>query len=120
MSYTVVEKERVVVTVTADGVGTKSTALPGDAIMSGPSGELYVVWSGKFTTLYEGTPGSTVVPDQSPRRVTRYTGGRPCGLHGPVGEGRVVKPGDYRVADGDGFYRIAREEYEKTYDPLDA
>jgi len=30
----------------------------------------------------------------------------------------VVKPGDYLVVDGAGFYRVAREEYEKTYDPL--
>ena len=118
MSYTIVEKERVVVTVTADGVETKNTAAPGDALMSGPSGELYVVRSGKFATLYEGTPGSTVVPDQSPRRVARYTGDGPAVFTAPWGEDMVVKPGDYLVADGDGFYRVAREEYEKTYDPL--
>jgi len=38
MSCTIVEKARVVVTVTADGVETKNTAAPGDALMSGPSG----------------------------------------------------------------------------------
>jgi hypothetical protein len=118
MSYTVADTERVVVTTTADGVETTNTAIPGDVIMSGPSGELYVVKSGKFASLYEGTLGAAVIPNQSPRRVTRYTGGTTVVFTAPWGEDMVLKPGDYLVADGEGFYRIAREEFEKTYDPL--
>ena len=30
----------------------------------------------------------------------------------------VLKPGDYLVKDGDaGYYRIAKVEYEQTYNP---
>lgn len=116
MSYTVATKEIRVVTVTADGKETENVAAPGDIIMSGPSGENYVVKAAKFGNLYDGQIGTTIIPNQTAREVTRYTGSASLVFTAPWGEDMVVKPGDYLVKDGDaGYYRIAKAEYEDTY-----
>lgn len=112
-SYTQVIIAQEVVTITADGVETANTATPGDFIVSGVSGELYVVKASKFAALYDGEVGETVVPTQAPRQVARYG---EVTFTAPWGEEMVLKPGDYLVADGDGgFYRIAAEEFHATY-----
>jgi len=119
MSYTVATSEQRVVTVTADGKETENVAQPGDVIMSGPSAETYVVKAAKFSGLYDGEVGTTVIPNQSPREVAQYSGSRELVFTAPWGEDMVHKPGDYLVADGPGaFYRIAQAEYEETYNPL--
>jgi len=116
MSYTVSTGEMPVVTVTSDGKETQNVAQKGDIIMSGPSEENYVIKSEKFPKLYQGNLGSTVVPEQSPRMVAVYNGDKPVTFTAPWGESMVLKPGDYLVKDGDqGYYRIAKAEYEQTY-----
>lgn len=117
MSYTVAESEQPVVTITSDGKETENVAAAGDVIMSGPSGEMYVVKAGKFGGLYDGGVGSTVIPSQAPREVAQYTGADPLLFTAPWGEEMVLKPGDYLVADGESYYRIAQAEYEETYNP---
>lgn len=118
MTYTVSAQEQPVVTVTSDGKETQNVATQGDIIMSGPSKENYVVKSAKFPKLYQGQIGQTVIPEQGPRLVALYTGQQPVSFTAPWGESMVLKPGDYLVKDGDqGYYRIAKVEYEQTYNP---
>jgi len=118
MSYTVSQQEQPVVTVTADGKETQNVATVNDIIMSGPSGENYVVKAAKFPKLYQGQVGQTVIPEQSPRQVAQYQGRDTVTFTAPWGESMVLKPGDYLVRDGDqGYYRIAQAEYRQTYNP---
>jgi hypothetical protein len=118
MTYTVSSTEQPVVTVTSDGKETQNVAAPNDIIMSGPSKENYVVKGAKFPKLYQGEVGGVVIPEQSPRLVARYTSQQPVTFIAPWGESMVLKPGDYLVKDGDaGYYRIAKVEYEQTYNP---
>jgi len=118
MSYTQSKERQPVVTITADGKETQNVAEPDDIIMSGPSGENYVVKAAKFPKLYQGEVGSVVTPEQGPRMVARYTGRDTVKFTAPWGESMVLKPDDYLVKDGDaGYYRIAQAEYEQTYNP---
>jgi archaellum component FlaG (FlaF/FlaG flagellin family) len=116
MTYTVATQEQPVVTVTSDGKETQNMAAVNDIIMSGPSQENYVVKAAKFPKLYQGAVGKTVIPEQSPRMVALYRGPQAVTFTAPWGESMVLKPGDYLVKDGDaGYYRIARVEYDQTY-----
>lgn len=118
MSYTVASEPQRVVTITSDGKETENTAAQGDVILSGPSSETYVIKATKFAKLYQGKLGETVIPEQNPRQVARYTGEQTVTFMAPWGESMVLKPGDYLVRDGDaGYYRIAQKEYEETYNP---
>jgi hypothetical protein len=106
-----------VVTVTADGKETENVAEVGDIIMTGPSGEQYVVKAAKFDKLYTDGPNGTKIPEQSPRQVAAYTGTEEITFTAPWGQDMILKPGDYLVKDGDGYYRVAKQEYEQTYNP---
>lgn len=118
MTYTVSNQQQPVVTITADGKETQNVAAQGDIIMSGPSRENYVIKGAKFPKLYQGEIGQNVIPEQSPRMVALYTEKDPVMFTAPWGESMVLKPGDYLVKDGDsGYYRIAKIEYEQTYNP---
>lgn len=118
MTYTVSTKEQPVVTITSDGKETQNVAAQNDIIMSGPSKENYVVKAAKFPKLYQGEIGQTIIPEQGPRMVAEYTGKDQVTFTAPWGEQMVLKPGDYLVKDGDqGYYRIAKAEYEMTYNP---
>ena len=120
MSYTVVETQQPVVTVTSDGKETQNVAEPNDIIMSGPSREQYVVKPEKFPKLYTGKIGGTVTPEQSPRIVARVDNiDQPITFKAPWGEDMILKQGDYLVKDADqGYYRIAQKEYDETYNAL--
>jgi hypothetical protein len=111
-------KGTVVVTVLPDGKETSNTAEKGDIIMSGVSREKYVIKAAKFSKLYTGSIGSTITPEQTPRMVARYMGSQTITFEAPWGEQMILKTGDYvvREADGKGFYRIAKAEFERTYE----
>jgi len=116
-SYAVVKTQQKINTVTSDGLETTNVADPGDIIMSGPSNEQYVVKPAKFAKLFTGTIGKDVIPEQSPRMVAKYVEPIPATFKATWGEEMVVKPGDYVVKEGtEGFYRIAKKEFEQTYD----
>ncbi len=118
MTYAVSQQQMPVVTMTSDGKETQNTAEPNDIIMSGPSGEKYVIKAAKFPKLYVGQMGGPVHPEQSPRNVAVYTGQTPVNFTAPWGESMVLKPGDYLVKEAEGkYYRIAKKEYEMTYNP---
>jgi hypothetical protein len=119
ISYTVVKQQQPVDTVTSDGKETKNVAEPNDIIMSGPSKEQYVVKPEKFAKLYDGKVGGTVTPEQSPRMVARVDSiEQPITFKAPWGEDMILKRGDYLVQDpSGGHYRVAKLEYEQTYNP---
>lgn len=115
-TYTVAQEPKQIVTVTADGKETTNMASAGDIIMSGPSGEQYVVKSAKFHKLYQGKIGGEIHPEQNPRMVAQYTGHEPVMFKASWGEDMILKPSDYLVKEGEGkYYRIAKAEYEQTY-----
>lgn len=115
LSYTQSRVEQRVVTMTSDGKETENTAKVGDFIFSGPSGEKYVLTDAKLRKNYQGIPGQTLVPEQSPRMVARYDGDAIVNFTAPWGEMMVLKPGDFLVKGDDGYYRIAAKEYKLTY-----
>jgi len=119
LSYAVSDKQQPVVTVTADGIETltPNTAEPNDIIMSGPSKEKYVIKAAKFPKLYSGQIGGPITVEQSPRMVAVYTGPDTVRFKASFGADMVLKPNDYLVKDGEGYYRIAKDEYEQTYNP---
>ena len=119
MTYTKSKGKQDVVTTTTDGKETQNVAEEGDIIMSGATGENYVIKGAKFSKLYHGNVGGDVYPEQSPRQVALYTGGE-TKFKAPWGEDMVIKPGDYLVKDpaNTGYYRIAKVEFEKTYNKL--
>ena len=118
MSYAVAPRQMPVVTVTSDGKETQNTAEPNDIIISGATGERYVIKSAKFPKLYVGQIGGQVHPEQSPRNVAAYSGNSPVTFKAPWGEDMILKPGDYLVKEDEGkYYRIAKKEYELTYNP---
>jgi hypothetical protein len=118
MSYAVAQQKMPIVTNTADGKETQNVAEPNDVIISGPSREQYVVKAAKFPKLYQGQIGGRVHPEQGPRNVAVYTGSQPVTFTASWGESMVLKPGDYLVKEAEGkYYRIAKQEYEVTYNP---
>lgn len=120
LSYGITPEKSVVVTRLPDGKETSNTAEPGDIIMSGVSREKYVIKAAKFPKLYTGSIGKDVIPEQTPRMVARYTEPQTITFEAPWGEQMILKTGDYvvREADGKGFYRIAKAEFEKTYERI--
>ena len=118
-TYTKATTQQQVKTITADGLETTNTAQVGDIIFSGPSGENYVVAQAKLPRLYTGEVGGVIRPEQSARTVARYSG-EPISFKAPWDESMTLKPGDYLVKDpsGTGYYRIAKKEYEMTYNAL--
>jgi len=117
MSYTKLTQDEIVVTHTADGKETQKPGKAGDIMMSGPSKENYVIDAAKFSKLYQQAGNGIVIPEQGPRLVSPYNGPAVT-FTAPWGESMVLKPGDYLVKDGDaGYYRIAKHEYEQTYNP---
>lgn len=115
LSYTQSRNEQRVVTITSDGKETENVAKVGDFIFSGPSGERYVLTDAKLRKNYQGIPGQTLIPEQSPRMVARYDGTDTVNFTAPWGEMMVLKPGDFLVKGDDGYYRIAAKEYKLTY-----
>jgi len=118
LSYTVAPQDTPVVTVLPDGAETRNTAKMGDLIVTGISGERYVVRAAKISTLYSGAVGKSLVVAPNPRRVARYTGAETITFKAPWGEEMILKSGDYVVQDGTGHYRIAKREFELTYEMI--
>jgi len=118
-TYTKAKQQQKIQTNTSDGKETTNVAEPNDIIMSGPSKEQYVVKPEKFAKLYDGKVGGTVTPEQSPRMVARVDSiEQPITFKAPWGEDMILKRGDYLVQDpSGGHYRVAKQEYEQTYNP---
>lgn len=118
LSYTVARVPMEVETILPDGKETKNRAGVGDIVVCGISRERYVVRKEKFPSLYSGSIGGKVTVIPHPREVARYTGRETIRFKAPWGEEMVLKTGDYVVKDGGGHYRIAKSEFEWTYEPI--
>lgn len=118
LSYTISDREQTIETWTSDGKETENTAKKGDIIVSGPTKEKYVLSPSKFKKNYEGDMKDTVIPEQSPREVAKYKGDT-IKFTAPWDEDMIMHSGDYLVKEKDdsGYYRIAKKEYELTYNP---
>ena len=118
MSYLVAQQQTPITTITSDGKETQNIAEPNDIIISGPSREQYAIKANKFPKLYVGQIGSPIYPEQTPRNVAVYNGQETVNFTAPWGESMILKPGDYLVKEAEGkYYRIAKKEYEITYNP---
>lgn len=108
-------------TYTADGLETTKAVAVGDVIISGPSKEKYNI--GGETKLIKNYPvdagNGRRKPDvKAVRMVAKYSGTEPVTFVASWGEQMVLKPGDYLVREDEGkYYRIAKHEYEQTYNP---
>lgn len=117
MSYAISKEQQNIETHTKDGHETSNVAEVGDVIMCGVNKEKYVIKRDKFNKLYQPN-GTHIIPEQSPRLVARYTQPEQVNFIAPWGESMVLKQGDYVVKDVDGYYRIAKNEYEQTYNKI--
>ena len=116
MTYAVADKEEKIVTffMNAEGIEaeTTNTAKPGDIIISGASGELYVNTSAKFAKNYTGGIGGPIVAEQTPRKVARVPQGTPdFSFLATWGEPMPSRAGDLIVKEtGDegkmSYYRV--------------
>ena len=118
LTYTVATEETPVTTVLPDGVETRNMARVGDLIVTGISGERYVLRPEEVSRNYTGTVGGNLTVAPAARMVARYTGSATIRFRAPWGEDMVLKPGDYVVKGGNGHYRIARREFELTHEPI--
>lgn len=108
-------------TYTADGLETQKAVAVGDVIISGPSKEKYNIGGeAKLIKNYPVDAGNgRRKPDvKAVRMVAKYSGTEPVTFVASWGEQMVLKPGDYLVREDEGkYYRIAKHEYEQTYNP---
>lgn len=118
LTYTVAKEPMEVETILPDGKETKNKANVGDIVVCGISREKYVIRKEKFASLYSGTIGGSVTVIPQSREVARYTGADTITFKAPWGEDMVLKSGDYVVKDGSGYYRIAKAEFERTYEGI--
>lgn len=63
MTYTTSTVQQPIVTVTTDGKETQNTAEVGDIILSGATGENYVIKAAKLPKLYTGSIGGDIYPE---------------------------------------------------------
>lgn len=117
LSYTICDRPRSIQTVVTSGHEGFREAKAGDVLISGVNQEMYVMSPDKFKKNYTGQIGGPVVVDQTPRLVAQYQGGQSGEFMASFGDPMQLNQGDYLVKDGEGFYRIAKEEYEQTYNP---
>jgi hypothetical protein len=116
MTYTVAKEPKMLQTPLDN---SEKMVTVNDIIMSGPSRENYSVDSAKFPKLYVGNIGGPIHPEQSPRNVALYTGNVPIIFTPSWGGTMDLNPGDYLVKEAEGkYYRIAKKEYEMTYNPI--
>jgi len=111
--------ETTITTHVSSGKETSRPITDGMVIVSGVNKEKYFMTPEKFNKNYSGGLGNEVTPEQSERIVARYNGDKTINFIASYGSETVLMPGDYLVKEGNGYYRIAREEFEKTYGSFD-
>jgi hypothetical protein len=112
----------VVETITADGKETMNTANEGDFVVSnlGGSGEEYILGGDKLAKRYREI-GNGIYQATGECRGVTYNGPE-TSFQASWGQPMVLKPGDMIVTPlpqkGE-VYRIARQEFESTYKPIE-
>ena len=113
-----------ITTITKDGKETENFAKNGDVIVSGPSGEQYVISPENFKKKYVGDVGGDMLPRGEKRMVAKITkddlvdpktGEVVNEIPVPWGTSKIT-PGDLVVLDPPGMYRVAYREAKQTYD----
>lgn len=99
----------------SSGKETSRPVVEGMVIVSGVNKEKYFMTPEKFDKNYTGGIGKTVKPEQSERMVAEYNGNKTIKFIASYGSETVLMPGDYLVKEENGYYRIAKEEFQKTY-----
>ena len=113
---------REVVTTIAGAEETKNIAKPGDAIVTGPGGERYVIAGEKFADLYDDDPAD---PTRfvSKNRVRAIELVQNTEMVAPWGETQRAKSGGYVVqsaaSPGD-VYLVEGAAFQETYAPVGA
>jgi hypothetical protein len=108
-------------TITADGKETMNQAQQGDFVVSnlGGSGEEYILSGDKLTKRYKEV-GDGIYQATGECRGVVYSGPE-TSFQASWGQPMVLKPGDMIVTPlpqkGE-VYRIARQEFESTYKPI--
>ena len=111
--------ETTITTNVSSGEETSRPITEGMVIISGVNKEKYFMTPEKFNKNYTGGIGNNVTPEQSERTVAKYNGDKTINFTASYGSSTVLMPGDYLVKEGNGYYRIAKEEFEKTYGSID-
>lgn len=112
----------VIETITADGKETMNTANEGDFVVSnlGGSGEEYILGGDKLAKRYKEI-GNGIYQATGECRGVTYNGPE-TSFQASWGQPMVLKPGDMIVTPlpqkGE-VYRIARQEFESTYKPIE-
>ena len=112
----------VIETITADGKETMNTANEGDFVVSnlGGSGEEYILGGDKLAKRYREI-GNGIYQATGECRGVTYNGPE-TSFEASWGQPMVLKPGDMIVTPlpqkGE-VYRIARQEFESTYKPIE-
>ena len=112
----------VIETITADGKETMNTANEGDFVVSnlGGSGEEYILGGDKLAKRYREI-GNGIYQATGECRGVTYNGPE-TSFQASWGQPMVLKPGDMIVTPlpqkGE-VYRIARQEFESTYKPIE-
>lgn len=118
-SYEISDKTQRVVTMIGQEKETENTANEGDYILTGVSGEKYVVQPESFKKRYEDLGnGRAKAKGECWGNVYR---GEPIEFTAPWGEHSICKTGDYLVSPNPEFteaYRVAANEFVKTYKPV--
>lgn len=117
LTYTVLRRKERIMT---DLDKTSKEGMPGDMLISGPKGEVYVVDSSQFSNKYDGEIGGDIRPKGDIRYAALYGGPEEINFKASWGEYMVLKPGDQLMRDGDkGFYRIDGAVFSETYEEVE-
>lgn len=123
-SYRVATELERIHTILSDGQEAENDALPGDYIMAGVSGEVYVISPKKFQDRYHDL-GNGVAEAKGEAWGNQYRGpsielGVPLSWNDPTGV-MPLHNGDYLISSDAVFseaYRVKREEFESTYEAV--
>jgi hypothetical protein len=124
-TFYIVKEDTLAIDTIINGIKeTSNVARHGDVVITGGFGEKYVVRIEKLFGLYNVIDG-IMIPRPIEKQVVRVTrkiinmlGGNPgvpFTFVAPWGEAMIASIGDVLVKDGDGFYRIEKNAFQKTY-----
>jgi hypothetical protein len=127
MPYRIVSEEMFIVTMIGDQVETRNTAQPGDYLLLGPKGEVYVQQSFQVLKNYDliGKEVGIGIAKPNPRLAVVYSG-EPFQFTAPWGAAMSIERGDYLVGlfvqnpdvteiTVTEVYRVGKESFEETY-----
>lgn len=110
----IAKEEQEIVTIINGDVETTNTAHAGDFIVTGSSGEEYVITKDKFNKLYEEV--SEGLYQTKPDEIRAVETSEHISFEAPWGGEMVANPGDFIVYRSEtDAYRIERQTFLDTY-----